>query len=165
MSFNFSRGITMWIRWHWKKQAWTLDSLSKSCVDRHHIRSVLIIKTIKWPPRPGSFIFNRVLSPTMIYLLCKIQTDRQAGRQAGRQTDRQMQLMTIQWNLSAMTTLEVKKRWSFQTGGRSRQVQFTWNPILDRNFQKLENILPNRVVFQEGGHSRQVSQYLYGSQA
>ncbi len=54
----------------------------------------------------------------------------------------------VQWILSGTTTLDVKKRRSFQTGGRSRQVQFAWNPIDDRNFQKSEN-----------GRCRQVSLY------
>ena len=50
-----------------------------------------------------------------------------------------------------MTTLDVKKKWSFQIGGHSRQVQFAWNPVEDRNIQKLENDL-----FRQGGLSRGV---------
>ena len=42
-----------------------------------------------------------------------------------------------------------QEKWYFQTGGHSKQVQFTWNPIIDRIFQKSENVL-SRVVFQEG---------------
>ena len=46
--------------------------------------------------------------------------------------------MPIQSYLSGTTTLDVKKEWSFQTGCRSRQVQFAWNSMVNRNFHKLE---------------------------
>ena len=49
-----------------------------------------------------------------------------------------------------MTALNVKKKCFLHTGGRSRQVQFVWNPMVDRNFHKLENGLTNRVVLPEG---------------
>ena len=58
--------------------------------------------------------------------------------QTVRQTDRQAQLTTIQGNLSGTITLDVKK-YSFKTGGLSRQVQFAWDLMVDRNFQELEN--------------------------
>ena len=49
-------------------------------------------------------------------------------------------------NLSGTTTQDVKKKWSFQTGDRSREVQFAWNPMVDGDFQKLENGLSKGVV-------------------
>ena len=35
--------------------------------------------------------------------------------------------------------LDVKKKWSFETGGNSRQVQFARNPMVNEIFQKLKN--------------------------
>ena len=56
-----------------------------------------------------------------------------------------------------MTTLDVKKKWSPQTGGRSRQVQFAWNPVVDRIFQKLENGLSRERGLTRGDRTGQVS--------
>ena len=53
----------------------------------------------------------------------------------------------IQWNLSETTSQNIKKKWSFQTGGHSRKVQFAWIPLADRNFQELDMVFPERVVF------------------
>ncbi len=61
--------------------------------------------------------------------------------------------------MSGTTTLDVKKKWSFQTGGRSRQVQFARNPMKDRNFQKLENGLSRQGGLSRRARSRQVSLY------
>ena len=58
-------------------------------------------------------------------------------------------LSLCQMFLSGTTTLNVTKKWSFQTGGRSKQVQCAWNPVVDRNFHKLEIGLSR-----QGGRSR-----------
>ncbi len=62
-----------------------------------------------------------------------------------------LHIFNIQVNLSGTTTLDVKKRWSFQTGGYFREVRFAWNPMVGRHFQKLENGLSR-----QGGLSRGV---------
>ena len=62
----------------------------------------------------------------------------------------------VQSNLSGTTTLDVKKEWSFQTGGRYRQVQFAWNPMVDGIFHKLENGLSREGDLSRRIRSRQV---------
>ena len=68
-------------------------------------------------------------------------------------------LFDIQSNLSGTTALNAMKKWSFQTGGRSRQVLLAWNPMVDRIFHKLENGLFRQGGLSRGGRSRQVSLY------
>ena len=58
----------------------------------------------------------------------------------------------IQSNQSGTTTLDVMEKWSFQAGGRSRQVRFAGNSMADWDFHKLLNGLSR-----QGGLSRQVS--------
>ena len=70
----------------------------------------------------------------------------------------QLVLASVQSNLSGTTTLNVKKKWSFQTGVRSRKVQFAWNPLADRIFHKLENGLSREGGLSRRGRYRQVSQ-------
>ena len=68
--------------------------------------------------------------------------------------------IVIQSILSGTTTLDVKEKWSFQTGGHFRQVQFAWN--LDRTFHKLENGLSRERGLSRRGRSRQVLLYRRG---
>ncbi len=49
--------------------------------------------------------------------------------------------------------------WKVMRGGLSRQVQFVWTPILDRNFHNLENGLSRQGGLSRGGRSKQVSLY------
>ena len=56
----------------------------------------------------------------------------------------------VQSNLSGTTTLDAREKWSFQTSGRSRQVLFAWNLIVDRNVHKLENGLSRQGGLPEG---------------
>ena len=53
-----------------------------------------------------------------------------------------------------------KKKKSFQTCGHSRQFQFAFNPMLDKNFHKLGKGLSRRWCFQTG-FTVQVQQYKY----
>ncbi len=55
--------------------------------------------------------------------------------------------------VSAKKTLDVKLKWSFQTGGHSRQVQFACNTTVDRIFDKLENGLYRQGGLTGGGGS------------
>ena len=49
-----------------------------------------------------------------------------------------------------MTTLNVKRKWSFQTGGLSRLVQFARNPMVNRIFTNWKMVFPDSVVVPEG---------------
>ncbi len=46
--------------------------------------------------------------------------------------------------------MDVKKKWSFQTGVRSGEVQFAWNPMVDTIFHKLENGFSRQASLQTG---------------
>ena len=54
------------------------------------------------------------------------------------------------------TAQDVKKKWSLQTGGHYRQVQFAWNSVVDWIFHRMENGLSRQDGLSRGGPSRQV---------
>ncbi len=52
-----------------------------------------------------------------------------------------------------------KKKWSLETGGHSKEVQFAWNLMVDKNFNKFEIGLSRQCGLFRRVHSRQVLLY------